>query len=115
GPIREALSDTWRRVDSALRYGLRGLPGGSSLARFLAEHRNVRNQGQLPPLRPKQILSWADAHHRHTGSWPTSASGPIPEAPGESWRGVDGALRVGARGLDGKSSLAQFLREHRGV
>jgi hypothetical protein len=27
GPIPGSLGDTWRRVDNALRYGLRGLPG----------------------------------------------------------------------------------------
>src|SRR6516225_9672458 len=81
GPIPEALGETWRRVDNALRMGLRGLPGGSSLARLLAERRQVRNRGQLPPLRRKEVLAWADAHHRRTGTWPTGESGPIPDAP----------------------------------
>src|SRR5205085_8761743 len=34
---------TWRRVNNALRFGLRGLPGGSSLAQMLAEQRCVQN------------------------------------------------------------------------
>src|SRR5262249_36248798 len=34
GPIRESPGDTWQTVDTALRQGLRGLPGGSSLARL---------------------------------------------------------------------------------
>src|SRR5262245_22859972 len=85
GPIPEALNETWRRVDNALRVGLRGLSGGSSLAQLLAAKRQVRNQGRLPPLRRKDILAWADAHRRRTGTWPTAASGPIPEAPGETW------------------------------
>jgi hypothetical protein len=29
--------EKWRNIDNALRYGLRGLPGGSSLAKLLAE------------------------------------------------------------------------------
>jgi hypothetical protein len=29
---------TWRRIDSALRLGLRGLPGGSSLCRLLKKY-----------------------------------------------------------------------------
>jgi hypothetical protein len=109
------LGEKWRNVDTALRIGLRGLSGGSSLAQLLAEERHVRHQHQLPPLRPREILAWGDVHYRRTGSWPTSASGPIPEAPGESWRGVDQALRVGLRGLPGGSSLAQFLAVRRGV
>src|SRR5207244_488778 len=85
GPVAESLGDTWRRLDSALRVGLRGLEGGSSLARLLAERRQVRHQGQLPPMKRKEILAWADAHHKRTGTWPTGASGPIAEAPGETW------------------------------
>jgi hypothetical protein len=43
GVIKDDLAETWRRVDNGLRYGLRGLPGGSSLARLLDEKRGVRN------------------------------------------------------------------------
>jgi hypothetical protein len=109
------VGDKWRNVDNALRYGLRGLDGHSSLARLLAEKRHVRNRGGLPPLRRKDILAWSDAHHERTGDWPTSESGPILDAPGETWRAVDQALRVGVRGLPGGSSLAQFLARARGV
>ena len=114
GPIVELLYVNWRSADNALRMGLRGLPGGSSLAQLLAEKRNVRNLGGLPALRPEQILAWADAHYARTGAWPISESGPIAEAPGETWRAVDGGLRVGVRGLPSGSSLAQLLAEHRG-
>jgi hypothetical protein len=31
--------EQWNRIDTALRQGTRGLPGGSSLARLLVEHR----------------------------------------------------------------------------
>src|SRR5262249_40977985 len=44
---QQAIPDTggerWFNVDQALRKGLRGLPGGSSLPRLLAKHRNVPN------------------------------------------------------------------------
>src|SRR5262249_25380136 len=115
GPITDAAGETWRRVDSDLRIGLRGLPGGSSLARLLAGQRGVRNPAPPPPLEPKHGLAWADAHHQRSGGWPTSESGAIPEAPGETWRRVDTALRLGARGLQGSSSLAQLLARQRGV
>src|SRR5262245_56723864 len=64
GLVGDQLGDNWRRVDTALRYGLRGLSGGSSLARLLAERRGVRNLRDLPPLATRQILIWSDAHHR---------------------------------------------------
>jgi hypothetical protein len=116
GPILEGpLGDTWHNVDTALRLGLRGLDGESSLAQLLNEHRQVRNPRDLPKLTRKQILAWADAFKEREGSWPTSESGPIPEAPGETWRSVDRGLRVGARGLRGGSSLARLLERARGV
>ena len=95
--------------------GIRGLPGGSSLPRLLAARRGVRNRKSLPPLTVERILAWADAHRVRTGRWPRYQSGPIPEAPGETWNAVDSALRAGIRGLPGNSSLAQLLVEWRGV
>lgn len=115
GRIYGAMDETWRRVDSALRLGLRGLPGGSSLSRLLEEERGVRNLGHLPNFTIQQILTWADIYFRRHKSWPTTESGPIPEAPGEKWKAVDYALRVGRRGLPGGSSLAQLLETRRGV
>ena len=48
GPIQLAPDDTWKGIDHALRLGLmRGLSGGSSIARLLAEKRGVRNVGNL--------------------------------------------------------------------
>src|SRR5436309_357023 len=81
------------------RRGLRGLPGGSSLARLLAERRGVRNHLALPKMTIAGILAWADAHHARTGRWPGRASGAIADAPGETWTAVDGALAHGGRGL----------------
>ncbi len=115
GPIADAPGETWSGVDAALYAGARGLPGGSSLAQLLAAERGARHLGQLPSLTPDGILAWADAHHRRTGKWPTGKSGPIAEAPGETWCGVDMALRVGVRGLPGGSSLARLLAAERGA
>jgi hypothetical protein len=41
GAIPASPGDTWRRIDNALRYGYRGLDGGSSLARLLQRERGV--------------------------------------------------------------------------
>jgi hypothetical protein len=62
-----------------------------------------------PPLRMARILSWLEAEFRRSGNWPTAESGPIPDAPGETWSGVDRALREGYRGLEGGFSLARLL------
>lgn len=115
GPIAEASGETWHAVEMALVLGRRGLPGGSSLARFLAKHRGKRNHMNLPRLSLRQILAWADAHFRRTGQWPIERSGPVQDAPGETWMGIDGALVLGNRGLGGGSSLPQLLAEQRGV
>src|SRR3954453_23383458 len=84
GPVVDGpLGEIWRNVDTALRLGLHGLSGGSSLAQLLASKRLARNQGQLPPLTRELILAWVDTHHQRTASWPTSASGAVLDAPGE--------------------------------
>jgi hypothetical protein len=97
-------------VDLALRWGYRGLKGGVSLARLLARELGVRNRTNLPALTAAQVMGWAEAHHRRTGAWPTRASGSVGGTRGESWHGVDLALRWGYRGLPGGSSLGRLLR-----
>jgi hypothetical protein len=115
GPIPGSGGETWLAVQSALNLGQRGLPGGSSLARLLAQRRGARNHKQLPHLTKKQILAWADAHYRRTRQWPKSHSGPIAGTAGETWQGVQDALHRGQRGQPGGSSLARLLAQHRRV
>jgi hypothetical protein len=108
--------ETWHAVDAALRHGGRGLPGQSSLAQLLAKHRGVRNPADAPRLTVRQILEWADNHHKRTGRWPKEKewSDEIPGSGGETWRAINSALAAGFRGLSGGSSLAILLAEHRG-
>jgi hypothetical protein len=115
GPVPEAPGDTWSKIDAALRAGQRGLPAGSSLVRLFARERGARNVGDLPPFNIPEILRWADEHHNRHGTWPKSNSGPIPEAPGETWLFVHVALRQGRRELPGGSSLRRLLWDRRGV
>jgi len=115
GPLPEAPGENWDLLNSALKVGSRGLPGGSSLARMLARQRGVRNSQGLAPLTVPEILRWADEHHNRHGTWPEPGSGPIPEAQGETWKGVNGALRRAGRGLPRIATLKGLLSEQRGV
>lgn len=106
-------SENWRSADNGLRLGLRGLPGGDSLAKLLSRRRGVRNRKALPPYSVSQILRWAEAYHAKHGSWPKRSSGPIETAPGETWTAVEVALSHGIRGLPGGDSLARLLERRR--
>src|ERR1700687_5641703 len=77
GAQPSGFGETWKSVDHALRLGLRGLRGGSSLARLLAAEHRVRNIQDLPRLTIEQILAWADTYHARHGMWPLRHSGPV--------------------------------------
>jgi len=115
GPIPDAPEECWSAVRKALSRGCRGLPGGQSLLGLLVRERGVRDPQHLPPVSDVEILAWADAHHARTGDWPRRSSGPIPEAPGETWSQICSALKTGARGAAGGRSLARLLLQARGV
>jgi hypothetical protein len=115
GEVPGSGGEKWVNVDAALRHGLRGLRGHSSLAQLLARRRGVPNPADRPPLTLETVLAWADAFHARTGRWPTRADGVIPRSRGERWSAVNTALSDGLRGLPGGSSLARLLDEHRGV
>jgi len=99
----------------ALQQGHRTLPGGITLAGLLAEERGRRHKGRLPKLPPRQILKYADGHFRRTGKWPKRSSGPVLDAPGETWSAIDTALHKGQRGLPGGTTLARLLAAERGA
>jgi len=116
GEVADAPGETWCALDDALRHGLRELPRGLSLARLLARDRGVRNLAAPPRLTVRQILRWAEEHHRRRGRWPSAGGGPIPGAGGETWTAVGQALRKGRRGLPGGDSLPRLLnRQERSV
>ena len=69
GPI-PGITYTWQIIDASLRYGHRGLPPGSSLARFLTDA-GASGLGLGRLLSEKQILAWADAHFEAHGKWPS--------------------------------------------
>jgi hypothetical protein len=114
GPVMEAAQEDWQRIDEALRLGHRGLPGGSSLARLLAQQRGARNAVSPPRLTLEQIVAWADEHRERTGAWPTQNSGPVASVPHENWTNIDSALRKGRRGLPAGGSVPRLLADRRG-
>jgi len=114
GPIGPTGADTWAKVDSALRLGLRGLLPGSSLALLLQERRNAFHHLNQSRLSISLILDWADNHYERHGSYPTCEAGVIDAAPTEQWFRIDRSLRDGRRGLPRGSSLANLLQEYRG-
>jgi hypothetical protein len=113
GPIADAPWETWNSVDMALSKGLRGMPGGSTLPRFLLKHRGKRVLTRPPPLTIARILRWADAHCRRTGKYPKQYSGPVKDATGETWSGINAALLHGMRGLPAGLSLPRLLARER--
>ncbi len=115
GAIPHAPGETWYRIQVALKQGRRGLPGGSSLARLMQEQRNVRNKANLRRLTIRQILKWADEHHRNRGKWPTRDTGVVANGDGTTWMAIQDALYLGGRGLPGGNSLARLLSENRNV
>jgi hypothetical protein len=52
--------ESWLGIDASLRAGRRSLPGGSSLAKLLAERRGVRNHSPLPEGTRVEIHLMAD-------------------------------------------------------
>lgn len=46
GPIRMASRENWRRIDSALRAGSRGLRPGSSLSKLINEYDRIQSRAR---------------------------------------------------------------------
>jgi hypothetical protein len=113
GSVKGAPGEVWRNIDHALQRGGRGLPGGDTLSKLLARRLRVLNRHGKPRLTEEVVLAWADAHKAYTGAWPTTCSGGLADAPGETWRRIDVALSVGLRGLPGGSSLMKLLVKRR--
>jgi hypothetical protein len=58
GPVADAPAENWRALNTALREGYRGLPGGSSLARLLRSgRRSGRPRDQALARRDREILA----------------------------------------------------------
>jgi hypothetical protein len=105
-------AENWTKVQNALFYGVRGLPGGSSLAGLLYEERGERSSPHQPVLTADQIFAWAEKHKQITGKWPRQYSGEVIGVAGENWSRINAALRLGLRGLPGRSSIPKLLKKY---
>ena len=104
--------ETWVSVDQALRVGVRGLSGGSSLSQLFIRH---GLKSEKPDLTEDMIIEAAKVYLGRTGKLPAAVSGDATTDFGfpEKWVHVDSALRRGQRGIDTKgSSLPQLLKKH---
>jgi hypothetical protein len=115
GAVQADPSEDWGAINQALIAGVRGLPGGDTLARLLHRERGRRHPQLLPRLTEDCILTWAQAHCALTGTWPNQSAGPVHGVPGEVWGNIEQALKRGHRGLPGGDSLARLLARRLGV
>ena len=102
---------TWRKIDDALVFGIRGLPGGSSLSKLLLQKRGKRPFFYLIRLTNDQILRLADTHHRRTGTWPIRSSGAVVGASDRTWSAIDARLKHYGDERGRRLSLAGLLAE----
>jgi hypothetical protein len=110
-------NESWKRLDTIIRLGCRGMKGlkGSSLPALRRRH------GLTDDFTESQIRGWVRLFREKEGRWPSNSDRTIWDkddqgrwsvVQGENWRIVDAAFRLGLRGLKGfrGSSLARFRR-----
>jgi hypothetical protein len=101
--------ETWVAVNTALREGVRGCEGGSSLPQ-LCRQRGLK-EGK-PALTEEGILAAAQKFLRRTGEPPQVVSGDATDDFGfpETWASIENALRGGYRGLPKDSSVCSLAK-----
>ena len=107
--------ETWEAVNSALRQGGRGLPGGDTLVK-VAQRLNLRPETSFSGKCGLQMAEVEDAirsFHEREGRVPLvhrdkDATQDFDRP--ETWAAVDKCLRLGRRGLPGGDSLPKMAR-----
>src|SRR5207248_10945942 len=56
--VAGAPGESWKAINHALALGLRGLPGDSSLAELMAEHRGAPPPDMRPQTLAQKIWAW---------------------------------------------------------
>jgi hypothetical protein len=67
GDVAGVAGESWRAINHALALGLRGLPGDSSLAELLAEHRGAPAPDMGPQALADKIWAWEQEQFPITG------------------------------------------------
>jgi len=112
------FASTWGAVDACLLKGFGGLPKGSSLAKFIASEFNVVNYTNCQDYSLDKILEWIEKYFDKYGKYPSSRAGVVEFAeedgylPTIKWSSISTALSAGHRGLEGGTSLYQFIQNH---
>ena len=101
---------TWSAIDTCLREGLRGLPGGSTLAQLKQDY----NLGIEPDLTEDLIVKAIKDYFEEHDKYPPCSSGDASKYIGFkiTWLAIDRCLRDGNRGLPGGSSLFKLRKEY---
>ena len=109
----------WSNVQAALFSGLRGLPGGSSLAALIQEKFGIMNPADLPSLSEKIIVQWVEQHIAKYERKPKQLTGVVEFASGGykgiTWLAINTVLDKGGRGFSGGSSLAELIKKKFGI
>ena len=74
----------------------------------LQEQRPTWERPEAAPLTEEQIVHWAQDHYAAEGRYPRATATEIPGSSGETWAGLDTALRRGLRGL-GRGSNSSLV------
>lgn len=104
---------SWKSIDSRLRVGSCGFPGGDSLMET-ATRLGLRNgRGYKPSLSYAKIENAVRHYIQRTGRTPHNKCGDATEDFGhpETWSAIEGALQQGLRGLPGGSTLGKLKRD----
>jgi len=106
---------SWQKLNFGLRAGRYGLPTREYLGSLLVRHLGIDHARNRPKLTLEKIRTWAVAHHRRTGRWPSpKRRDPVLESKWDNWERIRTALREGGRGLPGGMTFAQALEPVRG-
>jgi len=106
--------DSWAAISAALRDGLRGLPGGASLAQLLDKAGLKTNSADRSYPSLKKMKKVAEEFRElNNGNLPSRESGAFPNYLDLTWGTIDAALKRGAviEGTDANSIADLWTKE----
>ena len=112
GEVPGMPGETWRGINQTGRLGCRGLEEGQTLVEILKPLKlQYSSRIRGAPLTVEAVREAALKYFEQTRDWPTrDTRGDVQGMPGETWKAINGAARVGNRGLEGGQSLFGILK-----